>query len=129
MLTEPVSFFSEGLKILAVLGRPSGQGKFPAFIDTHGAMSRGGDMGPSWTDMGTGSYRETLVESGYAVLRVARRGYCGSEGKSLPAYAIRQVDGYRPWTLCPRSLQTTTVSAKALRYSTSAGASLGAAVV
>ncbi len=42
------------------------------------------------------SYLEALVQSGYVVLRVARRGYCGSEGKSLPAYAIRQVDGYRP---------------------------------
>lgn len=59
-------------------------------------MSRGGDKGPPWTDLPPGSHLETLVESGYAVLRVARRGYCGSEGKSLPDYALRHVDGYRP---------------------------------
>jgi dipeptidyl aminopeptidase/acylaminoacyl peptidase len=59
-------------------------------------MSRGGDKGSAWTDLPPGSYLETLVERGYAVLKVARRGYCGSEGKSLPDYALRQVDGYRP---------------------------------
>jgi dienelactone hydrolase len=94
--TEPVTFSSKGLRIRAVLGRPLAEGNVAAFIDTHGAMSRGGDMGPPWTDLPPGSHLETLVERGYAVLRVARRGYCGSEGKSLPAYAIRQVDGYRP---------------------------------
>ena len=51
MPTEPVTFLSEGLRIRAVLGRPFGEGKFPAYIDTHGAMSRGGDMGPPWADL------------------------------------------------------------------------------
>lgn len=93
---EAVTFLSEGLRIRAVLGRPSAEGKRPAFIDTHGAMSQGGDKGSSWTELPRQSHLHMLVEHGYAVLRVARRGYCGSEGKSLPDYALRQVDGYRP---------------------------------
>jgi dienelactone hydrolase len=47
-------------------------------------MSRGRDKEPPWTDLPPGSHLETLVERGYAVLRVARD------------YALRQVDGYRP---------------------------------
>lgn len=94
--TEAVTFLSEGLRIRAVLGRPLAEGKRPAFIDTHGAMSRGGDKGSPWTELPRESHQQMLVDHGYAVLRVARRGYCGSEGKSLPDYALRQVDGYRP---------------------------------
>lgn len=73
-----VAFLSDGLKIGALLTKPTGPGLFPAYVHNHGAMTQQRASGPLWNFPGEIDYR--LAPAGYVVLRPARRGYLGSEG-------------------------------------------------
>jgi dienelactone hydrolase len=77
---EQVSFRSDGLKILGVLGRPPGDGPFPAYISNHGSMTVQVAAQKPFTGIVRGSSPDVLVQNGYVALIVARRGYRGSEG-------------------------------------------------
>jgi dienelactone hydrolase len=77
---EPVAFKSGTLTLRAVLGRPAGEGPFPVFISNHGSMTlQNASRGP-WSSLVKGSLSDVLIDHGYLVLAVARRGYRGSEG-------------------------------------------------
>jgi dienelactone hydrolase len=78
--TEQVTFQSGPLRIRALLGRPPGDGPFPAYISNHGSMTvQDAARGP-WTRIVAGSPADALAKHGYVVLVVARRGHRGSEG-------------------------------------------------
>jgi dienelactone hydrolase len=77
---EQVSFRSGSLRIRALLGRPPGDGPFPAYISNHGSMTvQDAARGP-WTGIVAGSPGDALARHGYVVLVVARRGHRGSDG-------------------------------------------------
>jgi dipeptidyl aminopeptidase/acylaminoacyl peptidase len=73
-----VAFLSDGLTIGALLTKPKGAGPFPVYVHNHGAMTRQQAAGPLWKN--ASEIESRLTAAGYAVLRVARRGYLGSEG-------------------------------------------------
>lgn len=73
-----VAFLSDGLTIGALLTKPKGAGPFPVYVHNHGAMTRQQAAGPLWKT--AGEIESRLTAAGYVVLRVARRGYLGSEG-------------------------------------------------
>jgi dienelactone hydrolase len=79
---QPVSLTSGALTLRAVLGRPVGDGPFPAYISNHGSMTvQDAARGP-WTGIVKGSLPDTLMRDGWVVLVLARRGYRGSEGST-----------------------------------------------
>jgi dienelactone hydrolase len=82
-IVEPVTFMSGPLRIAAVLGRPRGDGPFPAYISNHGSMTPAQASGGRWTSITKDSLADVLVRNGYVVLVVARRGHRGSEGTTL----------------------------------------------
>ena len=73
-----VGFVSDGLKIGALLTKPKGAGPFPVYVHNHGAMTRQQAAQPLWKT--AGEIETRLTAAGYVVLRLARRGYLGSEG-------------------------------------------------
>jgi dipeptidyl aminopeptidase/acylaminoacyl peptidase len=73
-----VGFVSDGLKIGALLTKPKGDGPFPVYVHNHGAMTRQQAAQPLWKT--PGEIETRLTAAGYVVLRLARRGYLGSEG-------------------------------------------------
>lgn len=75
-----IAFLSDGLKIGALLTKPIGDGPFPVYVHNHGALTRRQAATPLWKT--PGEIEARFTEAGYAVLRVARRGYLGSEGIS-----------------------------------------------
>lgn len=78
--TEVVTVPSGGLKLRALLGRPKGNGPFPAYIQNHGSMTAQEASRNPWTSITKDSLSDTLARNGYVVLLLARRGYKGSEG-------------------------------------------------
>lgn len=78
--TEVVTVPSGGLKLRALLGRPKGDGPFPAYIQNHGSMTAQEASRNPWTHITKDSLSDTLARNGYVVLLLARRGYKGSEG-------------------------------------------------
>lgn len=78
--TEVVTVPSGGLKLRALLGRPKGDGPFPAYIQNHGSMTAQEASRNPWTYITKDSLSDTLGRNGYVVLLLARRGYKGSEG-------------------------------------------------
>ena len=76
--SSQVAFLSDGLKIGALLTKPTGPGPFPAYVHNHGAMTQQRASGALWSFPGEIDYR--LASAGYVVLRPARRGYLGSDG-------------------------------------------------
>jgi dienelactone hydrolase len=101
--TSLVSFKSGDLKIVGLLGRPPGDGQFPAYISNHGSMTLQAASAGPWSSITVGSLTDVLARHGYVVLIVARRGYRGSEGTTTtystnatsPAYGKRAVDVMR----------------------------------
>lgn len=77
---QQVSFRSGSLRIGALLTKPEGTGPFPAYIHNHGAMTIQKASGPLWSVADRLDLE--LVRAGYVVLRPARRGYLGSEGRT-----------------------------------------------
>ena len=75
-----VTFLSDGLTIGALLTKPKGAGPFPVYVHNHGAMTRQQAAGPLWKT--AGAIESRLTAAGYVVLRVARRGYLGSQGSA-----------------------------------------------
>jgi len=73
-----IGFVSDGLKIGGLLTKPKGDGPFAVYVHNHGAMTREQAGGPLWRT--AGEIESRLAAAGYVVLRVARRGYLGSEG-------------------------------------------------
>jgi hypothetical protein len=101
--TSVVSFRSGVLKIVGLLGRPPGEGPFPAYIINHGSMTLQAASAGPWSSITGGSLTDVLARHGYVVLIVARRGYRGSEGTTTtysttatsPGYGKRAVDVMR----------------------------------
>lgn len=79
-VTEIVTVPSGGLKLRALLGRPRGDGPFPAYIQNHGSMTFEEASRDPWARITRDSLSDTLARNGYVVLVLARRGYKGSEG-------------------------------------------------
>jgi dienelactone hydrolase len=79
-ITEIVTIPSGGLKLRALLGRPTGGGPFPVYIQNHGSMTMEEARRSPWTSIARDSLSDTLARNGYVVLLLARRGYKGSEG-------------------------------------------------
>jgi len=82
-----IAFASDGLKIGALLTKPRGAGPFPVYVHNHGAMTWQQAAGPLW--QAAGAIDSRLATAGYVVLRLARRGYLGSEGVSM-TYWVRE---------------------------------------
>ena len=82
-ITEVVTIPSGGLKLRGLIGRPKGDGPFPAYIQNHGSMTIKEAGRNPWTVITKESLSDTLVRNGYVVLLLARRGYKGSEGTAL----------------------------------------------
>jgi len=93
-LTEMVTVPSGGLKLRAVLGRPQGDGPFPAYIQNHGSMTVEEANRNPWSRITRDSLSDTLARNGYVVLVLARRGYKGSEGVAM-TYSQNQTSGGR----------------------------------
>lgn len=91
-ITEAVTIPSGDLKLRALLGRPRGDGPFPAYIQNHGSMTAQEAGGTPWTFITKGSLSDTLAKNGYVVLLLARRGYRGSEGTAY-TYSQNQTSG------------------------------------
>jgi dienelactone hydrolase len=81
-VTEVVTIPSGGLKLRGLIGRPKGDGPFPAYIQNHGSMTIEEAGRNPWTAITKESLSDTLVRNGYVVLLLARRGYKGSEGSA-----------------------------------------------
>lgn len=79
-ITEVVTIRSGELKLRALIGRPRGDGPFPAYIQNHGSMTIEEAGRNPWTRITRDSLSDTLARNGYVVLLLARRGYKGSEG-------------------------------------------------
>jgi dienelactone hydrolase len=92
-ITEVVTIPSGGLKLRAVLGRPRGDGPFPAYIQNHGSMTIQEASRNPWTSITKDSLSDTLARNGYVVLLLARRGYKGSEG-TASTYSQNRTSGY-----------------------------------
>lgn len=90
--TEVVTVPSGGLKLRALLGRPKGDGPFPAYIQNHGSMTIEEAGRNPWTHITKDSLTDTLARNGYVVLWLARRGYKGSEG-TASTYTQNQTSG------------------------------------
>ena len=75
-----VAFASDGLTLGALLTKPKGAGPFPVYVHNHGAMTPQQASGPLWKS--PGYFDNRFTAAGYVVLRLARRGYLGSQGKS-----------------------------------------------
>ncbi len=90
--TKVVTVPSGGLKLRALLGRPTGEGPFPAYISNHGSMTIEEAKREPWTSITKGSLSDTLARQGYVVLVLARRGYKGSEG-AASTYTQSQTSG------------------------------------
>jgi dienelactone hydrolase len=93
-ITEVVTVPSEDLKLRAVLGRPRGDGPFPAYIQNHGSMTVEEANRNPWSRITRDSLSDTLARNGYVVLVLARRGYKGSEGVAM-TYSQHQTSGGR----------------------------------
>jgi dienelactone hydrolase len=93
-LTEVVTVPSGDLKLRAVLGRPRGDGPFPAYIQNHGSMTVEEAGRNPWSRITRDSLSDTLARNGYVVLVLARRGYKGSEGVAM-TYSQNQTSGGR----------------------------------
>ena len=91
-ITEVVTIPSDGLKLRALLGRPKGNGPFPAYIQNHGSMTIQEAGRNPWTYLTKDSLSDTLARNGYVVLLLARRGYKGSEG-AASTYTQNQTSG------------------------------------
>jgi dienelactone hydrolase len=91
-ITEVVTIPSGGLKLRALLGRPRGDGPFPAYIQNHGSMTIQEASRNPWTHITKDSLPDTLARNGYVVLLLARRGYKGSEG-AASTYTQNQTSG------------------------------------
>jgi dienelactone hydrolase len=91
-ITEVVTIPSGGLKLRALLGRPKGEGPFPAYIQNHGSMTIQEASRNPWTHITKDSLSDTLARNGYVVLLLARRGYKGSEG-AASTYTQNQTSG------------------------------------
>jgi len=93
-ITEVVTVPSGELKLRAVLGRPRGDGPFPAYIQNHGSMTVEEASRNPWSRITRDSLSDTLVHNGYVVLILARRGYKGSDGVAL-TYSQNHTSGGR----------------------------------
>ena len=91
-VTEVVTIPSGELKLRGLIGRPKGDGPFPAYIQNHGSMTIEEARRGPWTAITRDSLSDTLARSGYVVLLLARRGYRGSEGTAL-TYTQNQTSG------------------------------------
>ena len=91
-VTEVVTIRSGGLKLRALLGRPQGDGPFPAYIQNHGSMTLQEAGRDPWARITRDSLSDTLVKNGYVVLVLARRGYKGSEGVAS-TYTLNETSG------------------------------------
>jgi dienelactone hydrolase len=89
---EIVTVPSGGLKLRGLLGRPNGNGPFPAYIQNHGYMTIQEASSNPWTRITKDSLPDTLARNGYVVLVLARRGYKGSEG-AASTYTQSQTSG------------------------------------
>jgi len=91
-ITEIVTIPSGGLTLRGLLGRPKGDGPFPAYIQNHGSMTIQEAGRNPWTHITKDSLSDTLARNGYVVLLLARRGYKGSEGAAA-TYTQNQTSG------------------------------------
>ncbi len=82
-----VAFNSDGLKIGALLTKPKGSGPFPVYVHNHGAMTWRQAAGPLWKV--PAEFDAKFAGAGYVILRMARRGYLGSEG-TAKTYWVRR---------------------------------------
>ena len=82
-----IAFASDGLTLGALLTKPKGAGPFPVYVHNHGAMTRRQAARPLWKL--PGFIDDRFAAAGYVVLRVARRGYLGSEGSSTTYWVQR----------------------------------------
>jgi dienelactone hydrolase len=93
-ITEVVTVPSGNLRLRGVIGRPRGDGPYPAYIQNHGSMTVEEAGRNPWTRITRDSLSDTLARNGYVVLLLARRGYKGSEGVAL-TYSQNQTSGGR----------------------------------
>ncbi|MSQ19690.1 MAG: alpha/beta fold hydrolase [Betaproteobacteria bacterium] len=84
-MEERVSFISDGLKIAAVLQRPEGAQRFPAFVLLHGF---GSNKSGAWLKIAA----DLMAEWGYATLRIDFRGCGESEGQRARVICLEQVE-------------------------------------
>jgi uncharacterized protein len=82
---ERVSFMSDGLRIAAVLQRPEGARRFPAFVLLHGF---GSNKSGAWLKIAA----DLMAGWGYATLRIDFRGCGESEGVRARVICLEQVD-------------------------------------
>ncbi len=84
-MEERVAFMSDGLKIAAILQRPAGAGRVPAFVLLHGF---GSNKGGSWLKIAA----DLMATWGYATLRIDFRGCGESEGVRARVICLEQVE-------------------------------------
>ncbi len=84
-MEERVSFMSDGLKLAAVLQRPEGTQRVPAFVLLHGF---GSNKSGAWLKIAA----DLMAGWGYATLRIDFRGCGESEGPRARVICLEQVE-------------------------------------
>jgi uncharacterized protein len=82
---ERVTYISDGLRIAAILQRPEGARRFPAFVLLHGF---GSNKSGAWLKIAA----DLMATWGYATLRIDFRGCGESEGARARVICLEQVE-------------------------------------